>query len=326
MPAGVLYMTAAGAVVVRRAGEAVWSPVSGDPGGSVTSASVQAALSADQPGGRTALGLGTAATQAASAFATAAQGTDSREWTAATVDQAEAEAGTATTRRAWTAQRVRQAITAADGGGSPIVADFAALLAIPSPTAGMVRRTAAPVLGTLAQGGIPYLSWVYDGTSWRLACKQTLIADYVPDSGTAGTDEQFLKSRLGAAGLWARLRGWSAQVLSAKSGTTDGATARIRFGADGNASDAIISSAALTAGSRVIPVEHRRAYVDATTLRVDAAALSAGYTGTGGATAYPSDTTALPNMTTAALRLTATVQMAGTSNTPVVAHMIVEAW
>ena len=33
---------------------------------------------------------------------------DSREWTAATISQAEAEAGTATTRRAWTAQRVRQ--------------------------------------------------------------------------------------------------------------------------------------------------------------------------------------------------------------------------
>lgn len=37
---------------------------------------------------------------------------DSREWTASTVSQAEAEAGTATTRRAWTAQRVRQAILA----------------------------------------------------------------------------------------------------------------------------------------------------------------------------------------------------------------------
>lgn len=36
--------------------------------------------------------------------------TNSREWTAATVSQAEAEAGTAFTRRAWTAQRVRQAI------------------------------------------------------------------------------------------------------------------------------------------------------------------------------------------------------------------------
>jgi hypothetical protein len=37
--------------------------------------------------------------------------TNAREWTAATVDQAEAEAGSATTRRAWTAQRVRQAIS-----------------------------------------------------------------------------------------------------------------------------------------------------------------------------------------------------------------------
>ena len=38
--------------------------------------------------------------------------TDAREWTAATVDQAEAEAGTATTRKAWTAQRVFQAVAA----------------------------------------------------------------------------------------------------------------------------------------------------------------------------------------------------------------------
>ena len=38
--------------------------------------------------------------------------TDAREWTAATITQAEAEAGTATTRRAFTAQRVRQSIAA----------------------------------------------------------------------------------------------------------------------------------------------------------------------------------------------------------------------
>jgi hypothetical protein len=38
---------------------------------------------------------------------------DSREWTADTVDQSEAETGTATTRRAWTAQRVRQAAASA---------------------------------------------------------------------------------------------------------------------------------------------------------------------------------------------------------------------
>ena len=48
---------------------------------------------------------------------TATQGNDSRlsnnrEWTAATISQAEAEVGTAATRRAFTAQRVRQAIVA----------------------------------------------------------------------------------------------------------------------------------------------------------------------------------------------------------------------
>ena len=37
---------------------------------------------------------------------------DSREWSAATIDQAEAEAGTATIRRAWTAERVKQAVAA----------------------------------------------------------------------------------------------------------------------------------------------------------------------------------------------------------------------
>lgn len=49
---------------------------------------------------------------------TVAEGNDSRltgprEWTAETVQQAEAEAGTATTRRAWTAQRVFQALRSA---------------------------------------------------------------------------------------------------------------------------------------------------------------------------------------------------------------------
>jgi hypothetical protein len=61
-------------------------------------------------GGAAALNVGTTA-------GTVAAGNDnrmtnSREWTAATISQAEAEARTATTRRAWTAQRVGQAILA----------------------------------------------------------------------------------------------------------------------------------------------------------------------------------------------------------------------
>ncbi len=60
--------------------------------------------------------LGTAAATDASAYATAAQGTDAREWSAPTVTQADAEAGTGTARVAWTVQRVWQAIAKALGG------------------------------------------------------------------------------------------------------------------------------------------------------------------------------------------------------------------
>ena len=85
--------------------------------------------------GRASLGLGSAATSNTTDFATAAQGalaatavqpaalalyvqssdsrlSDSREWIATTVTQADAEAGVATARAAWTVQRVWQAITA----------------------------------------------------------------------------------------------------------------------------------------------------------------------------------------------------------------------
>jgi len=57
-------------------------------------------------------GLGSAAQSATTDFATAAQGADPREWSAATATQAEAEAGSSTTRLAFTPQRVFQAIAA----------------------------------------------------------------------------------------------------------------------------------------------------------------------------------------------------------------------
>lgn len=62
--------------------------------------------------------------------ATAAQGTDSREWTGATVSQAEAEAGIATTRRAWTAERIFQAVAAWWAASAAKVALDAATAAI----------------------------------------------------------------------------------------------------------------------------------------------------------------------------------------------------
>lgn len=297
----------------------------GGGGGSVDAAAVQAALSSDQPGGRAALGLLSAAMQPASAFATAAQGADAREWTAATVDQAEAEAGTATTRRAWTAQRVRQAAVAASGSMRD-VADLAALLAIASPTAGMRARTVAPVIGTLAQGGIPYVRWVHDGTTWRLDGPQSLLVDYSADVGVTGTATQFLKRRTAAPGLFALTRGWTGKVHFAKSGGTDSAVYGLRLGPAGDVTDASLALLTLSAGNRNITMEHRRQVVNATTLRGDYVNPTFGYTGTQSSVApYPQDLS-VSNMATNAMILSATMAMSGTADAPTLAAMIVEGW
>jgi hypothetical protein len=87
---------------------------------------------------------------------------DSREWTATTVDQTEAETGTATTRRAWTAQRVRQSAQAAinalpDTTEKPVPVDADVLLAFDSaasnatvvvPIGGVRRRLQTKTVGT----------------------------------------------------------------------------------------------------------------------------------------------------------------------------------
>lgn len=73
--------------------------------------------------------------------ATAAQGTDAREWTATTVSQAEAEAGSVTTRRAWTSERVRQAIVAWWATISNTIATLTGTQTLTNKTLGSLRET-----------------------------------------------------------------------------------------------------------------------------------------------------------------------------------------
>jgi hypothetical protein len=126
--------------------------------------------------------LGTAAATDSTAYATAAQGTDSREWAAATVDQAEAEAGTATTRRAWTAQRVWQAITKALGG----------VTVTNTPTSGQVLKatgTTTAAWGTDdtgggGGGGSTDLSWSASPTGGVVASSSGADASLTLADGT----------------------------------------------------------------------------------------------------------------------------------------------
>lgn len=69
---------------------------------------------------------------------------DSREWSAATVTQAEAEAGSATTRRAWTAQRVRQAISSATAAAALQLATARTINGVPFDGSANIIITAAP--------------------------------------------------------------------------------------------------------------------------------------------------------------------------------------
>ena len=124
--------------------------------------------------------LGTAAATDSTAYATAAQGTDSREWTAATVDQAEAEAGTATTRRAWTAQRVWQAITKALGG----------VTVTNTPTSGQVLKATGTTTAawgtddTGGGGGSTDLSWSASPTGGVVASSSGADASLTLADGT----------------------------------------------------------------------------------------------------------------------------------------------
>ena len=226
--------------------------VSGD--GSVDAASVQAALSSDQPGGRAALGLGSAATQAASAFATAAQGTDAREWVADTVDQAEAEAGIATTRRAWTAERVRQAIAGWATVNRPEVATFAALPAANTVTPGRVYTVLGNITGSA--GGAFGTQWASNGTVWRPAGGQVLWHLAAQADGVAGgtTVEQILASPQFPPGVFAGCRAIQLRSRWLTSGTDANArTFRWRVGNTGTADDAAVQTyAAVSASHRTI--------------------------------------------------------------------------
>ena len=96
---------------------------------------------------------------------------DAREWTAATVDQAEAEAGTATTRRAWTAERVRQAIAAWWTGAST-----AAGRALVTAVDAAAQRTAL----ALSSADSPQFTGVGLGIASRAGYAATLGAGVIP--------------------------------------------------------------------------------------------------------------------------------------------------
>lgn len=207
---------------------------------------------------------------------------------------------------------------AVPGDGETAAADFAALLATAEPTAGMRARTTGPVLA----GGISGVKWVYDGSLWRLDGYQDLVVDFVPSTGTATTSEQTLKQWVLPAGLLASLRYMCIRVIWVKSGTTDAMTnGRYRLGTAGTSADAAIYTlaSAFTATGRQYGLDVSGFAASSTqwrSLHID------GRSGGGIRNVpYPENTT-IPS-TAADMYLTLAAQMAGTTDTPSIANVII---
>jgi hypothetical protein len=112
---------------------------------------------------------------------------DSREWTASTVDQAEAEAGTATTRRAFTAQRVFQAI-AAWWAGSAAATKLAGIAAGATANATDAQlRDRSTHTGTQAAGTITGLAPVATTGSASDLTAGTVAIGRIPTGSSSST-------------------------------------------------------------------------------------------------------------------------------------------
>lgn len=171
---------------------------------------------------------------------------------------------------------------------------------------------------------------MWDGTYWRLIAPLDIIFDTTLATGTASTSEQILKQATIPAGLLRAGRTFVIRTVWAKDGTTDAySNARIRIGAAGTTADALLwNIALLTAGNRSGATDLWLFPSSATQLRVFAnqnigtnAIVS--WPNGGSAVAYPTNTT-ISDIDANALVVSASVQMAGTSNLGQVAHLAVE--
>lgn len=204
--------------------------------------------------------------------------------------------------------------------GAPVVADFAELLAVASPTAGAQRRVAAPVV----PGGVPYTDWVYDGTRWLLDGPQDLFVGLTPTVGVAGTSEQILRQWRLPAGLLESLRYLSCWWLSAKSGTTDAVTLRARLGVAGSSADASIAGAntGMSAGVRTYAYDLCGFAASPTTWRAMSTVPWGGMiSGASGTIAYPFDVT-IPAVNSG-LYLSLCMAMSGGTDVPSIPHAVI---
>lgn len=167
---------------------------------------------------------------------------------------------------------------------------------------------------------------VWDGTYWRLTAPTDIIMDTtLSTTGTTGTSEQFLKAATLPQGCLRLGRTFAFRHLSVKSGIVDAVSnTRLRLGTAGTAADtAIVNTTGFSAASRSYPTSTLLFAPSATQIRILGSQNAVtDWSGTGSSASYPNNFT-VPDIDANALILSVSLQMAGSTDTPNVAHLIV---
>lgn len=184
------------------------------------------------------------------------------------------------------------------------------------------------VITDLGPPGGVLMMWDATNSYWRLMGATDLYEYLTLTAGSAGLSgtEQIVKQITLDAGILRCARTAIVRLEAAKDGTTDAATSvKLRIGAaPGAITDAqLMTSSNLSATSRVYLAECWVTPINATTLRLKSVTNGTrGWPDTGVTTAFPVDIT-VPNLDTNPLVLSLTVTMAGNTNVPQGAHMLV---
>lgn len=163
---------------------------------------------------------------------------DAREWSAATIDQAEAEAGTGTTRRAFTALRVFQAV-AAWWAGSAAAAKLAGIATGATANAtdaqlrdrsthtgtqaagtitGLAAIATSGSAGDLASGTVP-IARIPTGSTGSTVCigNDARLSDTRTPTAGSVTDASITAAGLSTSSLnWAAIQPWAANTAYSK--------------------------------------------------------------------------------------------------------------
>lgn len=205
--------------------------------------------------------------------------------------------------------------------GIPYVGSFTWSSRPTSAQSGAIARITdiGPASGT-------YVSW--DGTYWRVIAPTDIVFDLSSqDAASLSTAEQIIKQANIPAGLLRVGRSFNVRWLIGKSGTVDAATAtRLRLGLNGTTADAQIVSFALPAsGNRSASTEFVFAITSATQLRILSHQNGNGAWVAGGSgAAYPTNVS-ISDVDANAIKISCSMQMAGTTDTGQIHHLIISA-